>query len=168
MSYMNYSEGMFKDDVFKGKVIIVTGGGTGLGKSMATYFSKLGASVMICSRKIEVLKKAAEEIHELSGNKVLPLACDVRDYDQVNQVIKTTQDTLGPINILLNNAAGNFVSPTERLSHRAFDTVVDIVLKGTYNFTLCMGKGWIAQKKTGTHFKYSYNLCMDRVRLCCP
>ena len=77
------------------------------------------------------------------------MACDVRDYDQVDKVIKTTQETLGPINILLNNAAGNFVSPTERLSHRAFDTVVDIVLKGTYNFTLCMGKGWIAQKKTG-------------------
>ena len=78
------------------------------------------------------------------------MACDVRDYDQVDKVIKTTQEKLGPINILLNNAAGNFVSPTERLSHRAFDTVVDIVLKGTYNFTLCMGKGWIAQKKTGT------------------
>ena len=147
---MNYSEGMFKDDVFKGKVIIVTGGGTGLGKSMATYFSKLGASVMICSRKIEVLEKTAQEIHELSGNKVLPLACDVRDYDQVEQVIKTTQETLGPIDVLLNNAAGNFVSPTERLSHRAFDTVVDIVLKGSYNFTLCMGKDWIAKKKIGT------------------
>ena len=105
---------------------------------------------MICSRKIEVLEKTAQEINELSGNKVLPLACDVRDYDQVEQVIKTTQETLGPVDVLLNNAAGNFVSPTERLSHRAFDTVVDIVLKGSYNFTLCMGKNWIENKKAGT------------------
>ena len=147
---MSYSQGMLKEDVFKGKVMVVTGGGTGLGKSMATYFSKLGASVVICSRKFEVLEKTAQEIHDLTGNKVLPIACDVRIYEQVEQVINETERLLGPIDVLLNNAAGNFVSPTERLSHRAFDTVVDIVLKGSYNFTLAMGKNWISAKRPGT------------------
>jgi NAD(P)-dependent dehydrogenase (short-subunit alcohol dehydrogenase family) len=147
---MSYSQGMLKEDFFKGKVMVVTGGGTGLGKSMATYFSKLGASVVICSRKFEVLEKTAQEIHDLTGNKVLPIACDVRIYEQVEQVINETERLLGPIDVLLNNAAGNFVSPTERLSHRAFDTVVDIVLKGSYNFTLAMGKNWISAKRPGT------------------
>ena len=133
-----------------GKTIIVTGGGTGLGKSMATYFSELGANLVICSRKMDVLEKTAEEITAKTGNKVMPLVCDVRDYENVEQIIAATKAEFKTVDGLLNNAAGNFISPTERLSHRAFDTVVDIVLKGTYNFTLAMGKNWIDEKQAGT------------------
>lgn len=146
---MAYNEGMLKEGALKDKVIVVTGGGTGLGKSMATYFSQLGAKIMICSRKLEVLEAAAKEINEKTGNEVLPLACDVRDYDNVEKVLADTEEAFGKIDVLLNNAAGNFVSPTERLSSNAFDTIVDIVLKGSYNFTLAMGKKWIEQKQAG-------------------
>lgn len=146
---MNYTEGMLRDGALKGKTVIVTGGGTGLGKSMGTYFSELGANLVITSRKLDVLKETANEISEKTGNPVLPLTCDVREYDQVEEVIAAVKGKFGGIDTLLNNAAGNFISPTERLSHRAFDTVVDIVLKGSYNFTLAAGKDWISLKKPG-------------------
>lgn len=147
---MNYTKGMLQSEALKGKTIIVTGGGTGLGKSMAGYFSELGANVVITSRRIEVLEKTAQEISDHSGHPVHSVACDVRDYEQVERVMKEAKEKFGSIDVLLNNAAGNFVSPTERLSHRAFDTVVDIVLKGSYNFTLAVGKDWIASKRAGT------------------
>lgn len=146
---MNYTEGMLKTDSLKGKTIIVTGGGTGLGKSMGTYFSELGANLVITSRKMEVLEETAKEITAKSGNPVHCVACDVREYEHVEKVISEAKEKFGQVDVLLNNAAGNFISPTERLSHRAFDTVVDIVLKGSYNFTLAMGKDWIENKKPG-------------------
>ncbi len=146
---MKYTDGMLKDDALKGKTILVTGGGTGLGKSMGTYFSKLGANLVITSRKLDVLEATAKEMEAESGNPVLALACDVRDYEQVENVIAQTKNRFGTVDVLLNNAAGNFISPTERLSNRAFDTVVDIVLKGSYNFTLALGKDWIENKHPG-------------------
>ncbi len=133
----------------KGKTYIVTGGGTGLGKAMGTYFLKLGANLVITSRKLEVLQQTASEMERETGGKVLAVACDVRDYEQVEAVIKATEERFGQIDGVLNNAAGNFISPTERLSNRAFDTVVDIVLKGSYNFTLAAGKNWIEKKQRG-------------------
>ncbi|QSE97271.1 SDR family oxidoreductase [Fulvivirga lutea] len=142
--------GMLKEDSLKGKTIIVTGGGTGLGKSMGKYFLELGANLVITSRKLEVLEKSAAELEKETGGKVLPVACDIRKYDEVLHVIKETESKFGQINGVLNNAAGNFISPTERLSHRAFDIVVDIVLRGTYNFTLANGKNWIEKKQAGT------------------
>ncbi|PWL32345.1 MAG: short-chain dehydrogenase [Roseivirga sp. XM-24bin3] len=141
---------MLKDGALKGHTIIVTGGGTGLGRSMGKYFLELGANLVITSRKIEVLEKSAKELEEETGGTVLPVQCDVRDYEQVENVLKVTEERFGQINGLLNNAAGNFVSPTERLSNRAFDTIIDIVLKGTTNFTLALGKKWIEQKQAGT------------------
>lgn len=147
---MNYASGMLSQDSLKGKTIIVTGGGTGLGKSMGSYFSELGANLVITSRKMEVLEKTAEEIKAKSGNEVLCVTCDVREYEQVEKVIATAKEKFGKVDVLLNNAAGNFISPTERLSNRAFDTVVDIVLKGSYNFTLAIGKDWIESKQQGT------------------
>ncbi len=141
---------MLKDGALKGQTIIVTGGGTGLGRSMGKYFLELGANLVITSRKIEVLEKSAKELEEETGGTVLPVQCDVRDYEQVENVLKVTEERFGQINGLLNNAAGNFVSPTERLSNRAFDTIIDIVLKGTTNFTLALGKKWIEQKQAGT------------------
>jgi NAD(P)-dependent dehydrogenase (short-subunit alcohol dehydrogenase family) len=134
----------------KGKTIIVTGGGTGLGKSMATYFSLLGANVIIASRKLDVLKSTASEISNQTSGKVLPIACDVRNYQEIENVIELSLNEFGQIDFLLNNAAGNFISPTERLSHKAIDIIVDIVLKGTYNFTLALGKEWIKHKQKGT------------------
>lgn len=144
-----FKGGMLKEDALKGKTILVTGGGSGLGKSMATYFSELGANLVITSRKIEVLEEAAREIEGRSGNPVMCVAGDVREYEQVERVITAAKERFGQVDVLLNNAAGNFISPTERLSHRAFDTVVDIVLKGSYNFTLAMGKDWIEGKHPG-------------------
>ncbi len=146
---MNYTEGMLREGALKGKTILVTGGGTGLGRSMGEYFSKLGANLVITSRRLEVLEQTAKEMSEASGNPVLPLACDVREYDQVERTIAAAKEKFGQVDVLLNNAAGNFISPTERLSHRAFDTVVDIVLKGSYNFTLAIGKDWIEAKQPG-------------------
>ena len=142
-------EGMFRQDSLKGKTIIITGGGTGLGRSMGKYFLELGANLVITSRKKDVLQKTADELIKETGRKVLAVACDVRKYEEIENVIRETENTFGQIHGVLNNAAGNFISPTERLSHRAFDIVVDIVLKGTYYTTLAAGKNWIAKKQPG-------------------
>lgn len=143
-------DGMLKPDTLKGKTIIITGGGTGLGKSMGKYMLQLGANLVITSRKKDVLDKTASELEKETGGKVLALSCDVRKYDEIENVLKETESHFGRIDGVLNNAAGNFISPTERLSHRAFDIIVDIVLKGTYYMTLAAGKHWINKKQPGT------------------
>jgi NAD(P)-dependent dehydrogenase (short-subunit alcohol dehydrogenase family) len=145
-----YSQGMLRDDALNGKTIVVTGGGTGLGRSMAEYLLKLGAKVVITSRKLDVLKNTAQEMEQATGGNVLPLACDVRENDQIEAMLDAVEQEWGQIHGFLNNAAGNFISPTERLSHRAFNTVLDIVLKGTSQCTLAMGKRWIDKKQGGT------------------
>ncbi len=142
-------EGMLKPDSLKGKTIIITGGGTGLGKSMGKYMLELGANLVITSRKMEVLEKTAAELESQTEGKILAVSCDVRKYEEIVNVINETEKRFGQIHGILNNAAGNFISPTERLSHRAFDIVVDIVLKGTYYMTLAAGKNWIAKKQPG-------------------
>lgn len=143
---------MFDEQVLKDKTAIVTGGGSGLGKAMASYFNRLGANVVITSRTKEKLDAAADEMRKENpnGGKILTIAGDVRDYESVENVVKTTNDEFGQIDILLNNAAGNFISPTEKLSHRAFESVIGIVLQGTINFTLATGKNWIANEQAGT------------------
>ncbi len=135
--------GALREDALQGKTIVVTGGGTGLGRAMATYFLQLGARVVIASRKLDVLEAAAREMASDTGGEVLPVACDVRDSDQVGELLKASLDRFGQVDALLNNAAGNFISPTERLSANAFSTIIDIVLKGTANCTLVFGKHWI-------------------------
>jgi NAD(P)-dependent dehydrogenase (short-subunit alcohol dehydrogenase family) len=142
-------QGMLAPESLKGKTYLITGGGTGLGRSMGKYFLELGANLAIASRKLDVLEKTAAELMSETGGKVLAVACDVRKYEEVDNAIKTTEKQFGQIDGVLNNAAGNFISPTERLSHRAFDIVVDIVLKGTYYTTLAAGKNWIAKKQPG-------------------
>lgn len=142
--------GMLKDDALKGKTIIVTGGGTGLGKAMGTYFLKLGANLVITSRKLDVLEKTAAEMEKETTGKVLAIACDVRNYDDVQKMLDQAIATFGQVDGLLNNAAGNFISPTERLSANAFSAVIDIVLKGSANCSLALGKYWIANKIPGT------------------
>lgn len=139
--------GALRDDALRGKTIVVTGGGTGLGRAMATYFLQLGARVVIASRKLDVLEAAAEEMAADTGGEVLPVACDVRDSVQVDQLLARSLERFGQVDALLNNAAGNFISPTERLSANAFSTIIDIVLKGTANCTLTFGKHWIANQQ---------------------
>jgi NAD(P)-dependent dehydrogenase (short-subunit alcohol dehydrogenase family) len=145
-----YKEPMLKDNALKDKVILVTGGGTGLGRSMSKYFLELGAKVAIASRKLDVLEQTAQELSSETGGEVLPLECDVRDYLKVEKTLQAIIEKFGKIDVLVNNAAGNFISPTEKLSAKAFDTIVGIVLQGTYNFTLAVGKHWIEQKQQGT------------------
>lgn len=145
---MDYTAKMLRDDALKGKTIVVTGGGSGLGKAMTTYFLELGANVVITSRNIEKLQTVKKELEEATGGKVLPVQCDVRNYDEVEAMVEASVKEFGTVDVLLNNAAGNFISPTERLSSNAFDTVIDIVLKGTKNCTLAFGKHWIEKKET--------------------
>lgn len=145
-----HKQGMLPAGALQDKVAFITGGGSGLGKSMAQYFSQLGAKVAIMGRRAEVLSETAAAIQEATGHPVLAVAGDVRKYEQIEAAIAEAYAQLGPVNILVNNAAGNFISPTERLSHRAFDAVVDIVLKGTYNCSLAFGKRWIADKTAAT------------------
>jgi len=140
---------MYKEDLLKGKTVIITGGGTGLGKSMVQRFSELGAEIIICSRKMEILEQTAAEISGITGNKVLPFQLDVRKPEEIENLIKFAVEKFNKVDILINNAAGNFISPTERLSYKAFDTIVDIVLRGTYYFTLALGKYWIEKNMPG-------------------
>ena len=146
---MNYTEGMLREGSLKGKNILITGGGTGLGRAMGEYFLELGANLVITSRKLEVLEETAKEMMATSGGKVIPLVCDVREIDQVEAMWAQCIAEFGQIHGVLNNAAGNFISPTERLSANAFNTVLDIVLKGTSQVTLTAGKHWIATKQPG-------------------
>src|SRR5690606_33202709 len=130
---MNHTSKMLRDGALKGKTIVVTGGGSGLGKAMTTYFLELGAQVVITSRNIEKLQKTKEELEASTGGKILAVQCDVRNYEEVENMVKASVEAFGTVDVLLNNAAGNFISPTERLSSNAFDTIIDIVLKGTKN-----------------------------------
>jgi NAD(P)-dependent dehydrogenase (short-subunit alcohol dehydrogenase family) len=148
--FMQYTQKMLRDDALKGKTIVVTGGGSGLGKAMTKYFLELGANVAITSRNLEKLQNTAKELEEATGGKCLPLQCDVREFHQVEAMKDATVAHFGKVDVLLNNAAGNFISPTERLSPRAFDVIIDIVLKGTKNCILAFGKHWIDAKQTNT------------------
>lgn len=147
---MNYKDKMLRDGALKGKNIVVTGGGSGLGKSMTRYFLELGANVAITSRNLEKLQNTAKELESETGGTCFPVQCDVREYDQVEAMRDQVLEAFGSVDVLLNNAAGNFISPTERLSHRAFDIIIDIVLKGTKNCTLAFGKYWIENKYKNT------------------
>ena len=139
---------MFEADLLKDKNIIITGGGTGLGKSMGMRFGELGAKIVITSRKQDVLDETAEEMRS-AGISVIPIAGDVRNPEEVDRVVQKTKDTFGTIDGLVNNAAGNFISPTENLTPGGSKAVTDIVLGGTFNFTLSAGKEMI-QSESGS------------------
>ena len=130
---------MFDKKLLKGKNIVVTGGGTGFGKSMAERFSDLGANLVLTSRREKVINDTAKEFRK-RRKKAIPIVCDVRYPDQVESMINQAVDQLGSVDILVNNAAGNFISPTENLSSNAFKTVVDIVLNGTFHCSQAAGK----------------------------
>ncbi len=142
---------MFKTDLLKGKVVVVTGGGTGLGKSMALRFAQLGAKLVLTSRSLDHLQPAAEEIRQaVSGAEVQVAACDIRMPDQVEAMVQGTVEKFGKLDVLINNAAGNFLAQTEKLTPNGFGSVVDIVLKGSFNCTLQCGKQMIAQGTGGS------------------
>lgn len=141
---------MFQNDLLKGKVVLVTGGGSGLGRSMSKRFLGLGARVAITSRRIDMLRDEAQKLSEETGGKVFAAQVDVRNPERVTSMIDEVEGHFGQIDVLVNNAAGNFISPTERLSHRAVDAVLGIVLHGTFYCTLELGKRWISKGQAGT------------------
>ena len=140
---------MFKDDLLAGAHILITGGGTGLGKSMGRRFLELGARLTICGRRLAVLEETAAEHRAATGGEVAVFACDVRDHDAVEAMVASAE-AIAPVTALVNNAAGNFLARSEELSPRAVDAVVGIVLKGSLNLTLALGRRWLGQGRHGT------------------
>lgn len=139
----------FAPDLLKDRVVLITGGGTGLGRAMGERFLQLGAKVAITSRREHVLREAAAEMMKAHGGEVYPIACDVRDPEAVEAMIEAVWTHFDGVDVLVNNAAGNIAGPTERLSHRAVDAVIGIVLHGSMYCTLALGKRWIAAKRGG-------------------
>lgn len=133
---------MFADGLMQGQKILVTGGGTGLGKSMAGAFAKLGAEVVIWGRRGGVLDESAAEITEATGSIVTAMPVDIRSGGAIDEAMQIIFDA-GPLTGLVNNAAGNFISPTEDLSPNAFNAIASIVAAGTFNTTVAAGKRWI-------------------------
>lgn len=139
---------MFRNDLLKDKAILITGGGTGIGNSIAKKYGSLGAKIAILGRREEVLKEAVDDFRN-NGITASYRSCDVRNPEQISQTLDFFQEEIGPIDVLVNNAAGNFVSPTEKLSPHAVDSILNIVLHGTIYMTLEMGKRWIRSKRGG-------------------
>ncbi len=138
---------MFRTDLLKHKRILITGGGTGLGKGMAERFLELGAEVYICGRREEVLKQTAAELS--AKGTIHPLPCDVRKLEAVEAMIDSIWSA-APLDVLVNNAAGNFIARTEELSPRAFESVIGIVLMGTLHATMACGRRWLKGAHPGT------------------
>ena len=140
---------MFQPGLFKGKRILVTGGGTGLGREMAMKYAELGAALYLCGRRKEPLDKTAGEIGAKTGAQVKTFVADIRDAQAVDAMVGAIWED-GPLTGLVNNAAGNFISRTEDLSPRGFDAIANIVLHGTFYTTQAVGKRWIAGRHPGS------------------
>jgi NAD(P)-dependent dehydrogenase (short-subunit alcohol dehydrogenase family) len=140
---------MFRSDLLKGKRILITGGGTGLGKSIGRRYLELGAQLVICGRRPEVLAAAANELQAATGGPVSTFQCDVRKADSVEAMMEQIWQT-GPLDVLVNNAAANFVARTDRLSARAIDAVLEIVLHGSFYCTVACGRRWIDAGRGGS------------------
>ena len=140
---------MFRNDLLRGKRILVTGGGTGLGKSIARRYVELGADVVICGRRTEVLDAAAAELKQATGTAIETHGCDVRDAAAIDAMMEKIW-AKAPLDVLVNNAAGNFIARTETLSPRAIDSVLNIVLHGSFYCTVNVGKRWIDADRPGT------------------
>ena len=152
---------MFEKGLLQDKAVLVTGGGSGLGRAMSKRFLELGARVAITSRRSDMLQQEAQKLQEETGGEVFPTPVDVRDPERVHAMIDTVEGHFGRIDVLVNNAAGNFISPTERLSYRAVDAVLGIVLHGTFYCTLELGKRWIAQKHPGVVLNIATTYAMN-------
>src|SRR5476649_907560 len=134
---------MLKDGILKGKRILVTGGGTGLGEVMSEAYAQLGATVYICGRRKNVLDDTAKALSDKTGSTVKGIACDIRVAEAVEDMIAQIWADGGPLTGLVNNAAGNFISRTKDLSPRGFNAIADIVFRGSFYVTLSCGKRWI-------------------------
>jgi NAD(P)-dependent dehydrogenase (short-subunit alcohol dehydrogenase family) len=139
---------MFKDGLFAGKRILVTGGGTGLGKAMAERFLSLGAELFICGRRKSVCEDTAQELMKKTGGVVHAFGVDIRDAAAVDAMVEEIFRS-GPLTDLVNNAAGNFIARTEDLSPRGFDAVANIVMHGTFYVTHAVGRRWIGGQQRG-------------------
>src|ERR1700687_5024747 len=139
---------MFQENLLKGRAIFLTGGGTGLGRSMALRFAGLCARMFVGGRREEPLRATCDEIHRVGGSAAFA-SCDVRDYGSGEAAAAKTEEQFGEINVLVNNAAGNFIARTEKLTPNAFNAIVGIVLNGTFHCTQVFGKRWISQKLGG-------------------
>lgn len=137
---------MFKSDLLQGKRILITGGGTGLGRMMGEHFLSHGAEIVICGRRKLVLDQAAQEMMAATGGKVTAYGVDIRDAQAVDAMVEDIFAS-GPLTGLVNNAAGNFISPTEALSPRGFDAIANIVFHGTFYVTHAVGKRWVEAVK---------------------
>ena len=144
---MDTSRLMFREGLMEGERILVTGGGTGLGREMTEAFVKLGATVHICGRRQNKVEDAAKAIMDAHGGTVVPHACDIRDPDNIAAMADAIWDEGGAVTGVINNAAGNFISRTEDLSVGGFNAISDIVFRGTFYVTLEFGKRLIAEKK---------------------
>ncbi|PYU23596.1 MAG: short-chain dehydrogenase [Acidobacteria bacterium] len=140
---------MFQADLLKSKRILITGGGTGLGRAMAERFLQLGAAVYICGRRADVLQQTCRELAGGGPREIRSFVCDVRDRDAIEQMIASIWNA-GPLNVLVNNAAGNFIARTEELSPRAWEAVLGIILHGTLNSILACGRRWLALGQPAT------------------
>jgi NAD(P)-dependent dehydrogenase (short-subunit alcohol dehydrogenase family) len=141
---------MFKDDLLKGKRILVTGGGTGLGKEIAARYLALGAQLWLAGRRGGVLEDAARELTKAHGGEVNTHAVDIRDAAAVDAMVQRIWDESGPLTGLVNNAAGNFISPTKDLTPNGFNAIANIVFHGTFYVTHAVGKRWIAGGNKGS------------------
>ena len=139
---------MFQQDLLKGRAIFLTGGGTGLGRSMALHFAMLGARMFLVGRREEPLREVCDEIHR-GGGAAAYATCDVRDYAAVEAAARKANEQFGRVDTVINNAAGNFMARTEKLSPNAFNAVVGIVLNGTFNCTHVFARKWIAEDLGG-------------------
>jgi NAD(P)-dependent dehydrogenase (short-subunit alcohol dehydrogenase family) len=139
---------VFEKDLLKNRAIFLSGGGSGLGRSMALYFAALGAKMFVIGRREELLKETCAAIKEAGGVSAYA-SCDVRDFTAVEAAADQADAAVGPIDTVVNNAAGNFMARTEKLSPNAFNTVVSIVLNGTFHCTQAFARKWIAQKRAG-------------------
>ena len=143
------TQAAFSPDLLKDKRVLITGGGSGLGKSTARHFLALGAQVAICGRREEVLAETKAEFDKDHPGRTYAATCDIRDPEAIEGFLDQVWAELGGVDVLLNNAAGNFVSKSEDLSHRAIDAILAIVLQGTAYMTTALGKRWLAEEGRG-------------------
>ncbi|KQT09706.1 SDR family oxidoreductase [Ramlibacter sp. Leaf400] len=142
---MTLDDLQYRPGLLQGQRMLVTGGGTGLGRVMSEAFLALGAEVFICGRRLEVLQQTAQELQSAHGGRVVPIACDIRQAESVQEMVARIWADGGALTGLVNNAAGNFISRTQDLSPRGFDAIANIVFRGSFLVTLECGKRWIEE-----------------------